>query len=137
MFQNVRYFSVAVPNLEEAMERYEKLFGLKPMSEPREQRWGFKGVMMGAGEARIVELVQPSDPTSALARFMKERSYPSNPNGEGIYLVSVAVDDIGKAVQQIKDGGGRVTQVEESPNVAWVHPTSSNFAFIELTQPSE
>ncbi len=134
VFQSIRYFSIAVPNLGDAMEQYEKLFGLKAMTEVREQRWGFRGVNIGNGEQRLIELIQPTDSSSALARFMKERSYASNPNGEGIYLVGITVDDIAKTVQQIKDNGGRVTQDEASPNTAWVHPTSSNFAFMELTQ---
>ena len=67
---------------------------------------------------------------------MKERAIPSNPNGEGIYLVSIEVDDIKETVKQIQEQGGRVTMDEQSSNTAWVHPTSSNFAFMEITQPS-
>ena len=137
MFKRIRYFSVAVTDLEEGMARYEKLFGMKKMTEPNVQRWGFKGVMLGNGEDRMIEMIQPTDPDSALARFMKERAIPSNPNGEGVYLVSVEVDDIKETVKQIQDAGGRVTLDEQSPNTAWVHPTTSNFAFMELSQPSE
>ena len=137
MFKRIRYFSIAVTDLDEGMKKFENLFGLKAMTEPFEQRWGFKGVMLGNGEDRLIEMIQPSAPDSALARFMKERAIPSNPNGEGIYLVSVEVDDINETVKQIREAGGRVTQDENSPNTAWVHPTTSNFAFMELTQPSE
>lgn len=135
MFKRIRYFSIAVTDLDEGMKRFESLFGLKAMTEPFEQRWGFKGVMLGNGEDRLVEMIQPSDPNSALARFMKERAIPSNPNGEGMYLVSVEVDDIEATVKQIQDAGGRVTRDENSPRTAWVHPTTSNFAFLELMQP--
>ncbi len=137
MFKKIRYFSIAVTDLDEGMKKFESLFGLTAMTEPFEQRWGFKGVMLGNGEDRLIEMIQPSDPDSALARFMKERAIPSNPNGEGLYLVSVEVDDINETVKQIREAGGRVTQDENSPNTAWVHPTTSNFAFMELTQPSE
>ena len=92
---------------------------------------------MGVGDQRIIELMSPPpDSDSALGRFMKERAIPSNPNGEGIYLVNIEVDDINKVVQQIKEQGGRVAQDDQSPNTAWVHPTTSNFAFLELSQPS-
>ena len=136
MFKRIRYFSIAVTDLDEAVAKYEKLFGLKLMTEPNVQRWGFKGVMIGNGEDRMVEVIQPTDPDSALSRFMKERAIPSNPNGEGIYLVSIEVDDIKETVKQIQEQGGRVTMDEQSSNTAWVHPTSSNFAFMEITQPS-
>ncbi len=137
MFKKIRYFSIAVTDLDEGMKKFENLFGLTAMTEPFEQRWGFKGVMLGNGEDRLIEMIQPSNPESALARFMKERAIPTNPNGEGLYLVSVEVDDINEVVKQIREAGGRVTQDENSPNTAWVHPTTSNFAFMELIQPSE
>ena len=35
MFKGIRYFSVAVTNLDEAIERYEKLFGLQVMTPQR------------------------------------------------------------------------------------------------------
>ena len=54
MFKRIRYFSIAVTDLEEAVAKYEKLFGLKLMTEPNVQRWGFKGVMIGNGEDRMV-----------------------------------------------------------------------------------
>ena len=39
--------------------------------------------MIGNGGDRMVEVIQPTDPDSALSRFMKERAIPSNPSGEG------------------------------------------------------
>ena len=134
MFQHIRYFSVAVSNLEEAIQRYETLFGLQVMTPIQERRQGFKSATLGNGSERLIELIQPSAPDSSLGRFMKERAIPSNPNGEGVYMISIAVDDIEKSVQLIKDQGGRVTQDEQAPNEAWVHPTTSNFAFMALVQ---
>jgi len=49
----------------------------------------------------MIELIQPSAPDSSLGRFKKERAIQSNPNGERVYMVSIEVDDIKKAVQQI------------------------------------
>ena len=136
MFKGIRYFSVAVTNLEEASERFQKLFGLQVMVPVTERPYGFKSVTLGNGEERLIELVQPSGDESNLGRFMKERAIPSNPNGEGLYMVSIEVDDVAKTVEQIKDGGGRITQNERTPNEAWVHPTTSNFAFLALVQSS-
>ena len=136
MFKGIRYFSVAVTNLDEAIEHYEKLFGLQVLTPPNERRFGFISATLGNGEQSLIELIQPSGDESNLGRFMKERAMPSNPNGEGIYMVSIEVDDIEKTVEQIKEQGGRITQNEQTPNEAWVHPTSANFAFLGLVQPS-
>ena len=136
MFKGIRYFSVAVTNLDEAIERYQKLFGLEVVVPVTERPYGFRSATLGHGEQRMIELIQPSGDDSNLGRFMKERAIPSNPNGEGLYMVSIEVDDIGKTVEQIKEGGGRTTQNERTPNEAWVHPTSANFTFLGLVQPN-
>ena len=136
MFKGIRYFSVAVTNLDEAVERYQKLFGLEVVVPVTERPYGFRSATLGNGDQRIIELIQPSGEESNLGRFMKERAIPSNPNGEGIYMISVEVDDIEKTVEQIKAEGGRITQNERTPNEAWVHPTSANFTFMGLVQSS-
>ena len=135
--QRIRLFSVAVADLDKAIEQYQKLFGLQVMSPTNETQFGFKAAILGNGERPFVELITPFDPDSPLARFMRERAYPSNPHGEGVYVLNIEVDDVAKAAQQVKDEGGRVTQIGERSNAVWVHPTSTHFAFIELTQAQE
>ena len=134
MLNNIRLFSVAVADLDQAVERYQNLFGLEVMSPVHETQFGFKAAILGNGERSFVELISPVDPESPLSRFMRERSYASNPNGEGVYVLNIEVDNLEEAVQRVKDQGGRVTQVGDRSNAAWVHPTSTNFAFIELVQ---
>ena len=137
MWKNIRYFSVAVTNLEEGIKLYEEMFGLKQMRPIQDTRWGFRNTMMGDGKTSFIEIIEPSNPDSALARFMKERSRPQNPHGEGVYILGVDVDDLEATVQNIRDKGGKVTQEPESPDVAWVHPLSTRFAFIELHRSRE
>ena len=123
MFQGIRYVAVAVNNLEEAIERFGRLYGLQPMREPTLGRWGFNTVMLAAGDQRMIELMSPPpDSDSALARLMKERAIPSNPYGEGVYLISVTVEDIEKSIKQIEDDYNKLWnnysyyQVEQSVN---------------------
>jgi len=54
------YFSVAVRNLEAGMKRYEEYFGLRPVGEITEQRWGFRGVMLGTDEGPMLEMIEPT-----------------------------------------------------------------------------
>lgn len=136
MFQSIRYVSVAVSDLDAAVKRYQDLFGLQVMTPLQERRQGFKSVSLGNGTERMIELIQPATPDGALGRFMKERAITSNPIGEGVYMVSIEVDDINESVKRIREQGGRVTLDEQTPNEAWVHPTTTNFAFIALVQSS-
>jgi len=127
-----QYFSVAVRDLEEGMKRYEQFFGLKPVGEIMEQRWGFRGVMLGTDEGAILEMISPQREDSALKRFMDMREGDAYPNGEGLYLVGMQVDDLEGTVQRIQAAGGKVTREEESPTAAWVHPLSNGNVMVEL-----
>ena len=132
------YFSVAVRNLEEGMKRYEQYFGLRPVGEITEQRWGFRGVMLGTDEGAMLEMIEPTRDDSALKRFMDLRQGEAYPDGEGLYLVGMRVADLEAAVKQVEDAGGQVTREPETDNAAWVHPLSNGNVFIELlTQPEE
>lgn len=130
MWKNIRYVAVAVTDINEGIKLYEDLFGLKQMTPIGEARWGYRNVMMGDGEKSFIELLEPINPDSALARFMKESSRPQNPHGEGVYVIGVDVDDLDGTVKHIRDRGGKVAQ--ELPDVAWVHPLTTKHTFIEL-----
>ncbi|MBM3140532.1 MAG: hypothetical protein FJZ92_10135 [Chloroflexi bacterium] len=131
----LQYFSVATNDIEATIRRYCEGLGLEQTSEVREQRWGFKGAMLGIGGQNVIEVVQPSNPESALARFMKMRAGDAYPGGEGIYLIGVRVDSIAEAVKQAKAAGLRVTLEPESPHTAWIHPASNGNVMIELSEP--
>ena len=127
-----QYFSVAVRDLDEGIERYGNYFGLKPVGEVKDQRWGFKGVMLGTDEGAVLELISPVAEDSALKRFMDMREGDAYPRGEGLYLVGLQVDDLDARVQQVEAAGGRITREAESPNLSWVHPLSNGNVMVEF-----
>ncbi|MBI4641127.1 MAG: VOC family protein [Candidatus Tectomicrobia bacterium] len=132
MIKKIQYFSVAVADLDAAIKEYEERLGLKQMTPIRDTHWGFRNTMMGNGTEAFIELIEPTDPNSALARLMRDRTTPMNPKGEGIYLVGVEVDNLEESIKQVREKGGRVTQEPESPNAAWVHPLSLHYTLLEL-----
>jgi catechol 2,3-dioxygenase-like lactoylglutathione lyase family enzyme len=134
--QGINYFSIAVNDLDEAIERYTKVFGLKQRGEVQETRWGFKNCMIGTDETSFIELIAPSDENSALARFMKMRAGPAYPGGEGIYLVGLRVDDVDEDRQRLEAAGLKMNTEPESPRLAWVHPATNGNVMLELGQPA-
>ena len=130
----IQYFSVAVNDLEAAIKRYEQAFGLKQRSEIADTRWGFRNCMIGNDEGNLIELISPSSPDSALARFMKMRDSDAYPGGEGLYLVGLRVDDVEAAKQQALGGGLRITTEDESPRSAWIHPASNGNVMLEFNE---
>ena len=77
MLGDVIELSVVVRDIDAAIDRYTKLFGLKVHHRSESQEFGFKNAILPLGHGHI-ELLQPTDPTKAVGRFLKK-------NGEGVY----------------------------------------------------
>ena len=58
--------------------------------------------MMGDGQKAFIEIIEPTNPNSALSRFMEERARPQNPHGEGVYIIGVDVDDLEATIKNIR-----------------------------------
>ena len=93
MLTGVHHINFLVADLDAAIERYKSLFGLESIEiEPLPER----GVVTGRFELGGVwiVLVQPVDDESEPARVLRQQ-------GEGIFLVSFAVDDLDGANEEL------------------------------------
>lgn len=133
MIKQFGYCSIAVRNMQEGIDLYTSMFGLQVMQPPgNASQYGFRACRLGNGEDPFIELLEPTEENAAIARFLRSR-------GEGVYLVSLQVNDLKQAVRQVRSAGGIVTGLghEEEPGpdtkVVWVHPSSTKGVFIELS----
>jgi len=124
MLGRIIELSVVVRDLEDAARRFSGTFGLEVTRRGESEQFGFKNAILPTGDSHI-ELVQPTDPSKAVARFLEQR-------GEGVYLVGFEVDDVAEAVRSLREKGVRVS--EGGPGVAWVHPSEAHGVFVELLQ---
>jgi len=122
MLGDIVELSVAVQNLDAAVERYTRLFGLKVHRRGVSGEFGFRNAILPIGIGHI-ELLEPTDPTKHVARFLETR-------GEGVYLVGFEVKDIPASVAHLRAQGVRVDH--RRPDVAWVHPRDAHGVFVEL-----
>ena len=122
MLGDVVELSVVVRDLDGAVERFTRLFGLKVHRRGTSEEFGFKNAILPIGIGHI-ELLQPTDPTKHVARFLEK-------HGEGVYLVGFEVEDIPKAVSHLRAEGVRVDH--RRPDLAWVHPRDTHGVFVEL-----
>ena len=132
MITDVSYAAVMVEDLEEGIKVWRDLFGLEALTEASTNAFGIRAVMLGKEGRPFIEVMTPANSDVALARMMEERKNPRNPKGEGLYMVSLDVDDMEATISQIEGQGGRVTREEGNANVAWVHPLSTHMVFVEL-----
>ena len=122
MLGDVVELSVVVRDLDAAVDRYTKLFGLKVHKRGESKQFGFKNAILPTGIGHI-ELMQPTDPDKAVGRFLAK-------HGEGVYLVGFECKDVAGSVKKLRAGGVKVDSPRE--DLAWIHPRETNGLFVEL-----
>jgi methylmalonyl-CoA/ethylmalonyl-CoA epimerase len=89
--------------------------------------------MFEIGETKV-ELVQSTDQSSAIARFIEKR-------GEGVHHVCFLVDDLEKELARLKGTGFEVLEGypragADGCRVAFLHPKTTNGVLVELSEKS-
>jgi methylmalonyl-CoA/ethylmalonyl-CoA epimerase len=131
MIKKVDHIAVVVPNLDEATKFWAEALGLtleRVESVPRE---GVEVAFLPVGESEI-ELLQPTDPESGVARYLEKR-------GAGLHHICLEVDDIAATLARLQAAG--VPLINETANVsesgkqyAFVHPKGTGGVLVELYQ---
>jgi len=129
MLGDVIELSVVVRDLEIAIKHMETLFELKVHHRGESKEFGFINAILPLGKGHI-ELLQPTDDSSAVGRFLKS-------HGEGVYLVGFDTVDITSSVKNLRERGARVTEGKPDFPIAWVHPADAHGVFVELRKPEE
>ena len=122
MLGDIVELSVVVRDLDAAIDRFTKLFGLTVHRRDESKEFGFKNAILPTGTGHI-ELIQPTDPTKPVGRFLER-------HGEGVYLVGFHVEDIPGAVSHLRAQGARVDNPRA--DIAWVHPREAHGLLVEL-----
>jgi methylmalonyl-CoA/ethylmalonyl-CoA epimerase len=125
----IDHLGIAVRRLDQAIAAYEALgFAVEATHDVPTER--VRAAFLAVGESHL-ELLEPTDATSPIARFLEKRS--------GLHHVCVLVDDIDAALADLKERG--VALVDESPRagaggcrVAFVHPKAAADVLLELKE---
>lgn len=128
------HIGIAVADLQQAIAFYRDALGLEisaPHDVPSEH---VRATFVPVGGPAL-ELLEPTDPGSAIARYLARR-------GPGIHHITLLVDDLQAALDQLKARGVRL--VDEAPRpgahgslVAFVHPSAAQGVLIELKQSAQ
>lgn len=130
MFKGVDHVVIAVKDLEAAVGRYEAIYS-QPVSERREApAAGMKMAFFRFPES-FVELVSNIDDQGPIAKRLADR-------GEGVHLIAMKVDDIDKAVADLREKGVRLVGDPGPGNPVkgqvFVHPTETGGVLTQLVQ---
>lgn len=131
----IDHVAVVVRSIDEALPRYRALFGWEPLDEPRifaSQRVRLCFLPTGPEPAARIELVEPIDAESGVARFLAGR-------GEGLHHVCLRSDDLPRDLAALAAAEAELIDEEPRPGahgeVAFIHPRTLNGVLWELLQP--
>lgn len=125
----VDHLGIAVPSLDAAVAAYESLgFRVEARHDVPSEK--VRTAFLPVGESHL-ELLEPTDPASVIARFLEKRS--------GLHHVCVLVDDLDAALAEMRSRG--VPLLDETPRVgaggcrvAFVHPKGAAGVLLELKE---
>lgn len=129
MNPSVAHVGIAVTSITEALSFYRDVLGLSP-GRP-ETADGAKIVSLHFGPVDV-ELLEPSDPSSPVAKFLAKR-------GPGIHHVCYRVSNLDAALARCRAAGYQL--VDETPRlgaggrrIAFLHPKTTHGILLELTE---
>jgi methylmalonyl-CoA/ethylmalonyl-CoA epimerase len=131
----IHHVAVVVRSIEASLPRYRGLFGLDPEDEPMifaPQRVRLCFLPTGPAPAARIELVEPIDDESGVARFLAAR-------GEGLHHVCFATDDLPASLEALAAAEAELIDREPRQGahgtVAFVHPRTLDGVLWELLEP--
>jgi len=125
----LHHVGVVVPSIEAALPLYRDRLGLRvgAVREVVDQR--VRVVMLGEAGAKL-ELLEPLDASSGVARFLADRGRPS------LHHVCFSVDDLAATLGELIAAGTEVIDREPRRGaeglVAFLHPRAGDGVLIEL-----
>jgi len=132
LFEGVHHVGIAVKNMDEALEIFQKKLGLKLEKITVVEDQKVKSAMLSSGGETKIELLEPTIQDSPVGRFLEKR-------GEGIHHIALKVKGIEELLKRLKDEG--LNLVNETPRIgvegtkiAFIHPKSTKNVLIELCE---
>jgi catechol 2,3-dioxygenase-like lactoylglutathione lyase family enzyme len=129
--KKIDHVVIATEDLADSLAKWERNVGLKEDAELNQPRGaGFKVARLPIGES-FLELVQPVEQSGRFYEQVKER-------GEGLFSISIEVDDLDDAVRFLREKGATVSDPEPSiwpgARLARINQASTHGVSIQLIE---
>jgi methylmalonyl-CoA/ethylmalonyl-CoA epimerase len=133
----IDHVGVAVPDLDEAIEFYRRVFGMRCVHTETNAEQGVREAMLSVGpdpSGGCVQLLAPLTPDSTIGKFL-DRS------GPGVQQVAFTVADVEVACAALRERGVRLLYAEPRRGTAgsrinFVHPKDAGGVLVELVEPA-
>lgn len=131
MMKKIEHLGIAVKNLEQSINLFEKLLGIPCYKTETVESEGVTTAFFRTGENKI-ELLEATHADSPIAKFIDKK-------GEGIHHVAFDVDDIHAEMKRLKNSGFQLLNEEpkrgaDNKLVCFIHPKSAGGVLVEICQ---
>ena len=127
----VHHVGIAVPSIDDAMHFYGDKLGLALFDQLELPERQLKVAFVKARNM-LIELLEPTDPDTTVARFLERR-------GPGLHHLCFGTPDIREHLRDLRDKGVELIDQEPRPGahgeVAFLQPSSALGVLVELLQP--
>ncbi len=128
---HIEHIGIAVKNLEEAINLYERLLGASCYGIETVADQGVRTAFFRLGDTKV-ELLESTSPDGPIARFIAKR-------GEGIHHIALAVENLGDALKEAEET--KLERIDAEPRrgaeglqIAFLHPKSTGGVLLELCE---
>jgi methylmalonyl-CoA/ethylmalonyl-CoA epimerase len=133
----IDHVGIAVPDLDEAIEFYGRVFGMSCVHQETNEEQGVREAMLSVGpdpSGGCVQLLAPLSPSSTIAKFIDR-------NGPGVQQVAYTVADVDAASAALRSRGMRLLYESAKRGTAgsrinFVHPRDTGGVLVELVEPA-
>jgi methylmalonyl-CoA epimerase len=132
MNNKVHHIGIAVTDLKKSLKRWESVFQFQASEIEEVIERGVRVAYLDIPGGSAVELIEPLEEGTPVDRFLKQR-------GEGIHHICLEVEDIDKAIRDLKNKG--IEFVSEKPakgaggsRIVFLRPQNINGVLIELKE---
>jgi methylmalonyl-CoA/ethylmalonyl-CoA epimerase len=131
MLSRIDHVGIAVRDLDEAIQVYERRLGLRASGRERLEQEGIEIAMIPIGESRL-ELISPINPESKVVKFLQDR-------GEAVHHVAYATEDVTASLRQAGSAGAQLLDETarrgaHGTTIGFVHPKSVCGVLTEFVQ---
>lgn len=131
MVTKIDHIGIAVKNLDETLKFYEDVLGIICTNKEEVDEQKVRVAFLPIGDTEI-ELLESTSDDGPIAKFIEKK-------GEGIQHIAYQVDDIEKAIEELRQKDIRL--IDEKPRygaggarIAFLHPKSTSGVLIELCE---
>ncbi|HEX6497706.1 MAG TPA: methylmalonyl-CoA epimerase [Micromonosporaceae bacterium] len=133
----IDHVGVAVPDLDQAIEFYQRVFGMRCVHVEENEEQGVREAMMRVGpdeSGGCVQLLAPLSAESTIAKFLTR-------NGPGMQQLAYTVADIDAVCAALRERGVRLLYEQPKRGTAgsrvnFVHPKDAGGVLVELVEPA-